>query len=95
MKQLEDLTKRQRREYERSNGVYKLGVLQVADTDVKYIIENNSKEEIASFLKKAYVTGEASKYLTSVYVYNRLYEHLHDLPRAGHGLNAKRNKQRK
>lgn len=93
MKQLQNLSKRQQRDYERSNGVYKLGVLQVADTDVKYIIENNSKEEIASFLEKAYVTGEASEYLTSVMVYNRLYEHLHDLPRTGHGLNAKRSKR--
>lgn len=76
MKQLTDLTRKKQREYEKSNGVYKLGVLQVGETAVKYIIENNSRDEIADFMKKAYTTGNGSEYLISVFMFNRLHEYL-------------------
>lgn len=86
IKRLKDLTRKQQREYERNSGVYKLGVLQEGDTEVKFIIENNTKEEIAEFMKDAYVTGPLSDHLIPLYLYNRLYEYLHGLPKTGHGL---------
>lgn len=93
IKRLKDLTRKQQREYERNFGVYKLGTLQQADTEVKYIIENNTKEEIAEFMKDAYTKGLASDHLISVYMNNRLYEYLHGLPKTGHGLNSRKKRR--
>lgn len=80
IKRLKDLTKKQRAEWIRVNGVRKLGTVIDDATSVKYIIENNTKEEIAEWLKNAtttYFDKSCADYFCTVFEYNRLYEYIH------------------
>lgn len=78
IKRLSDLTKKQRAEWIRSNGVREYGKVVDDATSVKYIVENNTKQEIAEWLAKATTTffdKSCVPYFCTVYEFNRLSEH--------------------
>lgn len=79
MKRLTDLTKKERAAWIAENGVRRLGKLLDGDTSVKYIKENNTKEEIAKWLKNAtttYIDVSCAPYFCTVFEYNRLSEYV-------------------
>lgn len=78
IKRLSDLTKKQKAEWIRVNGVREFGKLVDDATSVKYIIESNTKEEIAEWLTKATTTffdKSCAPYFCTVYEFNRLTEY--------------------
>lgn len=79
MKRLQDLTRKQRHGWIDKHGVRHYGSVVVDQSRVKYIIENNSKEEIAEWLKSATTTffdESCAPYFCSVYEFNRLTEYV-------------------
>lgn len=79
MKQLKQLTKKERNEYIQNRAVRKNGKVDDAATSVQYMIENNSIEEISDFIQhKATTTfypGTPAEWFISVYEFNRLHEY--------------------
>lgn len=84
MKRLEDLTKKQRSQWELNNprwSPYATHHFNGGEQSVKYIILNNTKEEIADWLKKATTTffdSSCAPYFCTVFEYNRLHEYVAD-----------------
>lgn len=82
MKRLEDLTKKQRKEWELNNPLwspYAMHRFNGGENSVKYIILHNTKEEIAEWLKKAtttYFDTSCAPYFCTVFEYNRLHEYI-------------------
>lgn len=79
MKRIENLTKIQRSEWLKKNGVYYLGKLLDDASEVKYIVLENSKTEISEWLKNAtttYFDASCAPYFCSVWVFNALHEYL-------------------
>lgn len=79
MKRLTDLTKKERAAWIAENGVLKLGNLLYGETAVEFIIENNTKEEIAEWLKNAtttYFDASCEPFFCTVFEYNRLSEYV-------------------
>lgn len=78
IKRLSDLTRKQRAEWIRKNAVREFGKVIDDATSVKYIVENNSKEDIAEWLRNATTTffdKSCAPYFCSVYEFNRLTEY--------------------
>lgn len=78
MKRFSSLTKKERRDY--INSVCPAPrKRQVEDAEIRYIIENNSVEEIAYWLRHEATTtifpGTPADWITTVYVFNRLHEY--------------------
>ena len=80
MKRIESLTKSQRTEWLNANAVRSYGNVVANASAVKYAILNNSKSEIADWLKSASTTffpGMDRSLFCSVYEFNRLSEYCH------------------
>lgn len=81
MKRLQDLSRKQKTAWLNEHGVRHLGSIVQNKSSVKYIIENNSKEEIAEWLKNATTMlfdASDAPYFCTVYEFNRLTEYVSD-----------------
>lgn len=77
IKQLKDLTRKQRHEYRISHPV-RATFGRDEDVSVRYIIENNSREDIKSFIDYGHTHDFADEHFMRTYIWNRLWEYLND-----------------
>ena len=81
MKRLNQLTKKEQSTYIQEHGVRHLGKILMDETAVKYIVENNTAEEIAYFLEHEATTtafpGTPAERFISVKEFNLLHDYVH------------------